>query len=290
MKRILLILVVLAALLVACQAQPAEVIPEPEYTYPAEELEPEPAESETEQILSADSAEDNRPLWAYGRTILWDFAESDDPLELAIYNTVIPYIWVKQWRNLDYPDFDHQSQFGLLHYVVFGIVRGFFDSPFTVEEHDVEVFGRYVTLPLIIEFWDDQEQTHILPRDIFDGIIARHLYNPAFDYDLLIEQGLMLPDGSAYTITSPFMSGEGMLFVGDLSTRDDGMVAFRLDAEFSLTLPDDRALSVFFTLAPTNYNFFANCGGAHRTSMIDSYRAVKHSIKRFILLDMGAAI
>ena len=42
MKRILLILIALVLLLVACQAQPAEVMPEPEYTYYAEELEPEP--------------------------------------------------------------------------------------------------------------------------------------------------------------------------------------------------------------------------------------------------------
>ena len=41
MKRILLILIVLSVLLSACQAPPAEVIPEPE-TYYAEELESEP--------------------------------------------------------------------------------------------------------------------------------------------------------------------------------------------------------------------------------------------------------
>ena len=45
MKRILLIIVLPVILLCACQTQPAEVIPEPEYTYYAEELEPEvPAE------------------------------------------------------------------------------------------------------------------------------------------------------------------------------------------------------------------------------------------------------
>ena len=58
MKCILFVFIALALLLAACQAQPVEVMPGPEYTYPTEELEQEPAEPETEQVLSADAAED----------------------------------------------------------------------------------------------------------------------------------------------------------------------------------------------------------------------------------------
>ena len=225
---------------------------------PAEEIiqapEADPAEPETEQTLPAGAAENNRPRWAYGRTRLWDFAESDDPLELAVYNTVWPYVFViGWWRNLEYPDFYHPFQYDLLSYVMFGLLRGYFDSPFIIEEREIKFSGfDDVIVRMLVDFWDEQEQTQIIPREIFDAIIARHFYNPAFDYDLLIEQGFMLPDGSAYKI-HPFWggSGEGRLFVGDLSTCDGGMVIFRLDAEFDVEEP----LAVFFTLAPTNYNF-----------------------------------
>ena len=242
--RILLLGIALTTILLACSGRNDHT----QDTQNSIDYSPYEAGYSRETELYEDEQPEHDPSLEVQRVLLSEWQYSIDPTERSVYNTVMPFLDTNALMNLSYPNFVHEQQFRLLWYVLHGIQRGNFSSPFEVVEAS---FGR-----VIYPYFDQEIGIHALPREVFDPIVARHLYSPDFDYTFLIERGFMSEDELTYTLNIDGLGGGAFYFIGDLYRMDDELIKLRLDVHSNIPIPrDEDALYVFFLLRPTEYEF-----------------------------------
>jgi len=182
----------------------------------AETIEPNGSVGETDNLVGLEINQQNY--------------DSHNELFRSIYDTVVPYMTTNAYYNLSYPDFQTEYQQCLLMYVGYGITEGHFESSFA-----------------IADYLDNQTGIYTIPKDLFDEVVKRHLGNITLDDDYLVENGYLLQDKSAYTISLDGFGLAGWIYIGDLKTYDDGKVELRLDVAFT----EEQAIemSINFVLA-----------------------------------------